>query len=80
MGRVTAEVRALLQERQERRKKALDAHRRDVWFAVGDKVLLNTKHTPLPSSSLLEGPSRSLRAQRPIPTSPEHPSHVVHLP
>ena len=30
MSRVTAEVRALLQERQDRRKEELDAHRRDV--------------------------------------------------
>ena len=48
MGRVTAEVRALLQERQDRRKAALDASRRDVQFAVGDEVLLDTEHTPLP--------------------------------
>ena len=53
MGRVTAEVRALLQERQDRRKAELDATRRDVQFAVGDEVLLDTEHTPLPSRSLL---------------------------
>jgi hypothetical protein len=53
MARVTAEVRALLQERQERRKAELDAHLRDVQFAVGDEVLLDTEHTPLPSRSLL---------------------------
>jgi hypothetical protein len=53
MARVTAEVRALLQERQDHRKAALDAHRRDVQFAVGDEVLLDTEHTPLPSRSLL---------------------------
>ena len=53
MGRVTAEVRALLQERQDRRKAELDAHGRDVQFAVGDEVLLDTEHTPLPSRSLL---------------------------
>ena len=48
-----AEVRALLQERQDRRKAELDAHRRDVQFAVGDEVLLDTEHTQLPSRSLL---------------------------
>jgi hypothetical protein len=53
MARVTTEVRALLQERQERRKAAADRHRRDVQFAVGDEVLLDTEHTPLPSRSLL---------------------------
>jgi hypothetical protein len=53
MARVTAEVRALLQERQDQRKAELDAHRRDVQFAAGDQVLLDTEHTPLPSRSLL---------------------------
>ena len=53
MARVTAEVRALLQERQDRRKAEIDAHRRDVTFAAGDQVLLDTEHTPLPSRSLL---------------------------
>jgi hypothetical protein len=53
MARATAEVRALLQERQDQRKAALDAHRRDVQFAAGDEVLLDTEHTPLPSRSLL---------------------------
>jgi hypothetical protein len=53
MGRVTAEVRALLQERQDRRKAELDAARRDVHFALGDELLLDTEHTPLPSRSLL---------------------------
>ena len=53
MGRITAEVRALLQERQDRRKAELDTHRWDVQFAVGDEVLLDTEHTPLPSRSLL---------------------------
>ena len=47
-GRVTEEVLALLQERQDRRKAELDASRRDVQFAVGDEVLLDTEHTPLP--------------------------------
>jgi hypothetical protein len=53
MGRVTTEVRALLQERQDRSKAKLDAHRRDVLFTEGDEVLLETEHTPLPSRSLL---------------------------
>jgi hypothetical protein len=49
MVRVTEEVQALLQECQARRKAEYDAHRRDVQFAVGDKVLLDTKHTQPPS-------------------------------
>jgi hypothetical protein len=53
MSRVTTEVRALLQERQDRRKAEFDAHWRDVRFAAGDEVLLDTEHTPLPSRSLL---------------------------
>ena len=58
MGRIsgiTAEVRALLQERQDRRKAELDAHRREVQFkfAVGDEVLLDTEQSSLPSRSLL---------------------------
>ena len=69
MGRVTADVRALLQERQERRKAELDAHRRDVTFAVGDEVLLDTEHTPLPSRSLLSprwmGPFKVLARSAP---------------
>ena len=69
MGRVTAEVRALLQERQDRRKAELDASRRDVQFAVGDEVLLDTEHTPLPSRSLLSprwmGPFRVLARTAP---------------
>ena len=50
MARVTAEARALLQERQDR-----STARRDVQFAVSDEVLLDTdsEHTPLPSRSLL---------------------------
>jgi transposase InsO family protein len=52
MARITAEVRALLQEQQDRRKAALDARRRDVQLAIGDEVLLDTEHTPLPSRSL----------------------------
>ena len=69
MGRVTAEVRALLQERQDRRKAELDASRRDVQFAVGDEVLLDMEHTPLPSRSLLSprwmGPFRLLARTAP---------------
>jgi len=71
MGRVTAEVRALLQERQDRRKAELDATRRDVQFAPGDEVLLDTEHTPLPSRSLLSprwmGPFKVLA--RPAPNT-----------
>ena len=69
MGRVTAEVLVLLQERQDRRKEALDASRRDVQFAVGDEVLLDTEHTPLSSRSLLSprwmGPFRVLARTAP---------------
>jgi hypothetical protein len=74
LAQVTGEVRAP-QERQDRdrRKAELDAHRRDVRFAVGDEVLLDTEHAPLPSRSLLlprlMGPSRCLRARRPTPTA-----------
>ena len=46
-------MRALLQARQDRRKAELDASWRDVQFAAGDEVLLDTEHTPLPSRSLL---------------------------
>ena len=49
-----AGVRALLQERQDRRKAELDAHWRDVQFAVGYKVLLDKEHM-LP---LLDGANR----------------------
>ena len=69
LGHVTAEVRALLQERQHRRKAELDASRRDVQIAVGDEVLLDTDHTPLPSRSLLSprwmGPFRVLARTAP---------------
>jgi len=44
---------ALLQEHQDRRKAALDQRRRDVAFEVGDEVLLDTTHTPLPSRDKL---------------------------
>ena len=57
MSRVTGEVRAMLQERQDSRKARLDVHRRDVQFVVGDEVLLDTTHTPLPSRSLLSPPA-----------------------
>ena len=71
MGWMTAEVRALLQARQDQRKAELDAHRRDVQFAVGDEVLLDTEHTPLPSRSLLSprwmGPFKVLA--RPAPNT-----------
>ena len=71
MSRVTAEVRALLQARQDQRKAELDAHRRDVQFSVGDEVLLDTEHTPLPSRSLLSprwmGPFKVLA--RPAPNT-----------
>ena len=53
MDHVTGEVRALLQEHQDRRKAALDQRRRDVSFEVGDEVLLDTTHTPLPSRDKL---------------------------
>ena len=41
MDHVTGEVRALLQEHQDRRKAVLDQRRRDVTFEVGDEVLLD---------------------------------------
>ena len=41
MGRVMAEVLALLQELQDLRKVEL-------FVAAGDEVLLDTEHTPLP--------------------------------
>ena len=53
MDHVTGEVRALLQEHQDRRKAALDQRRRAVYFEVGDEVLLDTTHTPLPSRDKL---------------------------
>jgi hypothetical protein len=63
---VTGKVRALQQEWQDRRKAELDAHQRDVRFAVRDEVLLDTEHAPLPSRWLLSprwlGPL--LRARR----------------
>ena len=69
MGRVTAEARAPSQERQDRRKAEPDAPRRDVRFAVGDEVLLDTEHTPLPSRSPLSprwtGPFRVLARNAP---------------
>ena len=70
MGRVTAEVRALLHERQDRRKAdAWRSSRRDVQFAVGDEVLLDMEHTPLRPRSLLSprwiGPFRVLARTAP---------------
>ena len=75
MGRVTTEVWALLQERQARRKAELDAHRRDVQFAVGDEVLLDTEHTPFPSRSLL-----SPRWMGRAPSRYSHAPGAEHLP
>ena len=69
MWRVTEEVRALLQERQDRRKAELDASRRDVQFDVGNGVLLDMEDAPLPSRSLLSprwmGPFRVLARTAP---------------
>ena len=52
-----------------RRKEELDSSRRDEQFAVGDEVLLDTEHTPLPSRSLLSprwmGPFRILARTAP---------------
>jgi hypothetical protein len=46
-----------------------DAHRREVRFAVGNEVLLDTEHTPLPSRSLLSprwmGPFKVLACPAP---------------
>ena len=84
MGRVMAEVRALLQERQDRRKAELNAHRRHVQFAVGDEVLLETEHTPLPSRSLLSprwmGPFKVLTyLHRAEHLQRRRPSDLAHL-
>jgi hypothetical protein len=70
MAHVMVEVRALLQERQDHRKAALDAHRRDVQFAVGDEVLLDTEHTPSPCGRcfLLAGWGRSQSSRPRGPT------------
>ena len=62
MGRATAEVRALLQARQGRRKEELDASQRDVRFAVGEEVLLDTEHTLSPRWM---GPFRGLARTAP---------------
>ena len=53
MQHITGEVRALLQERQDERKRLRDGGRRAVEFAVGDEVLLDTTFAPLPSRGLL---------------------------
>ena len=69
MDQVTGEVRALMQARQDRRKALLDARRRDVQLSVGDEVLLDTTHTPLPSRDKLSarwmGPFRVLAKTAP---------------
>ena len=49
---MTTEARAPLQERRERRKAEVDAHRRGVRFAVGDEALLDSEHTPTPTLAL----------------------------
>ena len=51
MGRVTAEVQALLQARQDQCK--VDARGRNGQFAVRDEELLDTEHMQLPSRWLL---------------------------
>jgi hypothetical protein len=79
---VTGEVLALLQERQDRRKAKLLAHRRDVHFTVREEVLLHTEHTPLPSQLLLSqagmGPLKVLAFTASTPTActsfPQWPS------
>ena len=53
MARVTAETHALLQELQDTQKARLDPRRRDVRFALGNQVLLDSECTPLPSCRLL---------------------------
>ena len=78
MRGVTAEVRALLQDRQDRRKAELITLPWDVKFAVGNEVLLDSEHAarrrvlPLPLAALgasLVGPSageaRILRSRAP---------------
>jgi hypothetical protein len=69
LAQVTGEVLALLQERHDQLKAELDAHRLDVCFTVGDEVLLDTEHSPLPSRSLLSprwmGPFKVLACQAP---------------
>jgi hypothetical protein len=51
MGRasVTDKVLVLLQEWQDRRKEVLDAHSRNVCFAVDSELLLDTEHALLRS-------------------------------
>ena len=53
MRHTTREVRTLLQERQDKRKRLRDGGRRAVEFAVGNEVLLDTTFAPLPSRGLL---------------------------
>ena len=57
MERITSEVRVLLQDRQDQRKARLDPGRRNVTFAPGDEVLVDTSHKPLPSRAQ-RSPSR----------------------
>ena len=81
MGRVTAEVRALLQASQDesnsRRNVLLDARRRDVQFAVGDELLLDTEHTQLPSLSLL---FRRWMGPFMVLARPAHNTHRLKIP
>jgi hypothetical protein len=69
LAQVTGEVRVLLQEWQDQRKTELDAHQRDVCFAVEDEVPFDTEHSPLPSRSLHSragwAPSRCLHCGTP---------------
>jgi hypothetical protein len=63
MGRVTTEVRALLQERQPagRTGAELDAQRRDVRFALGEEVLLDRERLPSLRLPRWMGPFRCSR-------------------
>ena len=83
MGRVTVEVWALLQERQDRRKAELDTSRRDVQFDVEDEVFLDTEHTPLPLRLLvaaLPAPLRGPRAHCAKHVPPRHTRQMARLP
>ena len=70
MGRVTAEVRALLQGRQDR-------HKAGQFTAAGNQRLPDMEHTPLPSRSLLSprrmGPYGTVHGTR--PHGARHASH-----
>jgi hypothetical protein len=68
LAQVTGEARALLQERQDRRKAELDAHLRDLSFAVtvGEEVLLDTAGThpsavAIAALAALDGPLQDAR-------------------